>query len=60
MKVSLSVDWRIWSYLCDLVKLAEELVQRVDQLTRRAVAGQPGESHDVGIENAAEERNSTP
>lgn len=43
------------SYLCDLVKLAEEFVQRVDQFTRRAIAGQPGEAHDVGIQDAAEE-----
>lgn len=45
------------SYLCNLVKLAEEFVERVDQFTRRAVAGQPGESHNVGIQNAAREHN---
>lgn len=60
MKVSSGVGWKICNYLCDLVKLAEELVERVDQFTRRAVACQPGESHDVGVENAEEERNSTP
>lgn len=43
------------SYLCDLVKLAEEFVQRVDQFTRRAVAGQSGEAHDVCVQDAAEE-----
>lgn len=59
MKVSFSADWKIRSYLCDLVKLAEEFVQRVDKFPRRTVAGQPGESHDVCIQNAAQQRNNT-
>lgn len=49
----------MWTHLCDLVKLPEEFVERVDELAGRAVAGQPGESHDVCVEDAAEERNNT-
>lgn len=49
IRVSFSVGSKVWSHLCDLVKLAEEFVQRVDKFARRAVTGQPGESHDVGI-----------
>lgn len=39
-------------YLRDLVKLAEEFVQHVHELAWGAVTGQPGEAHDVGVENA--------
>lgn len=44
----------IWVYLRNLVKLAEELVQHVHEFSWRAVAGQPGEAHDVCVEDAAE------
>lgn len=40
-------------YLCNLVKLAKEFVQHVHQFSGGAVAGQPGEAHDVGVQNAA-------
>lgn len=42
------------SHLCNLVKLAEELVQHVHELPRGAVGGQLGETHDVSIQNAAQ------
>ena len=40
-----------YDYLGDLVKLAEEFVEHVDQFTWGAVASQPGEAYDVCIQD---------
>lgn len=45
--------WRL--YLGDLVELPEELIQHDDQLLGGAVARQPGEAHDVGVQDAGTE-----
>ena len=47
-------DGLVLSYLCNLVKLAKEFIQHVHKFTWGAVTGQPGEAHDVGVQNAAE------
>lgn len=49
-------DGLVSSYLCDLVKLAEQFIQHMHKFTWRAVTGQPGEAHNVGIQNAAENK----
>ena len=40
-------------YLCNLVKLAEELVEHVNEFSRGTVAGEPGEADYIRIQNAA-------
>jgi len=39
------------THLGDLVELPKQLVEHDDELFGGAVAGQPGEAHDVGVEN---------
>lgn len=51
--------YTVYSYLCNLVKLAKEFIQHMHKFTWRAVTGQPGEAHDVGIQNAAEKQEET-
>lgn len=54
--VHINGDGLVLNYLCDLVKLAEQFIQHMHEFTWRAVTGQPGEAHDVGIQNAAENK----
>lgn len=39
-------------YLCNLVKLAEELIEHVNEFSRGAVAGEAGEADYIRIQNA--------
>lgn len=43
-------------YLGNLIKFAKQLVQHVHQLSRRTVAGQLCESHNVSVQNAGDRK----
>ena len=38
-----------------MVKLSEKLIEHYDQLLGGAVTGQPGEAHDVSVEDTAKQ-----
>lgn len=41
------------THRCELIKLAEELVEELDELLSGALGGQAGETHDVCEQDAA-------
>ena len=55
-KKSLILEVFDLSYLCNLVKFAKKFIQHVHEFTWRAVAGQSGETNDICIEDAAENK----
>lgn len=50
------LDASALSYLCNLVKFAKQLIQHVYEFAWRTVTGQSGESHNICIENAVENK----